>query len=88
MINGWGARRAPVKWMRIGRELATIQAHAGIIWNVSFSPAGGRLASASWDGSAKVWDPGNLGVLGRKEAQNAQISGIFPFPHMGEGVRG
>jgi len=31
---------------------------------------------------------GNLGVLGQKTSRNTQISGNFPFPRKGEGVRG
>jgi altronate hydrolase len=40
------------------------------------------------NGERKGDETGNLGVLGCLTAQNIQISGIFPFPQMGEGVRG
>ena len=49
---------------RPGRELLTVAAHAGPVTDIAYSPAppeggtGGRwLATASVDGSAKVWDP-------------------------------
>ena len=36
--------------------LLTLQAHSAPIWSVSFSPDGTRLATASQDGTARIWD--------------------------------
>jgi len=27
-----------------------------VVWGICFTPDGTRLASASWDGTAKLWD--------------------------------
>jgi WD40 repeat protein/transcriptional regulator with XRE-family HTH domain len=33
-----------------------LKGHAGIVWDAAFSPDGGTIASASFDGTAKIWD--------------------------------
>jgi WD40 repeat protein/serine/threonine protein kinase len=44
-------------WHRLShRELRTLSGHAGPVWCVAFSREGTRIASASYDGSVKVWD--------------------------------
>jgi WD40 repeat protein len=35
---------------------ATLRGHADSVTGVAFSPDGKRLATASWDYTAKVWD--------------------------------
>jgi WD40 repeat protein/tetratricopeptide (TPR) repeat protein len=39
----------------LGQEALTLQGHTSIVTSVAFSPDGQRLASASADGSVKVW---------------------------------
>jgi WD40 repeat protein len=43
-----------------GIEILTLEGHAGDLWSdvfgVDFGPDGSLLATASWDGTAKVWD--------------------------------
>ena len=40
---------------RTKRQTATLTGHAGTIWALRFSPDGSRIASASADGTIKVW---------------------------------
>jgi WD40 repeat protein len=39
-----------------GKELQTLRGHSESVAGVAFSPDGKRLATASWDHTAKVWD--------------------------------
>jgi WD40 repeat protein len=38
-------------------EQVTFRGHADAVTGVAFSPVGGRVASTSWRGQIKVWDP-------------------------------
>jgi hypothetical protein len=40
----------------VGRELLTLKGHTGMVFSVAWSPDGARLATASPDGTAKIWD--------------------------------
>ncbi len=39
-----------------GKELLTLRGHYGLVTSVAYSPDGKRLATASVDQTAKVWD--------------------------------
>jgi eukaryotic-like serine/threonine-protein kinase len=44
-------------WQRLGHpERYTLVGHRADVRSISWSPDGRRLATASWDGTAKVWD--------------------------------
>ena len=45
------------------QSLGTLDGHAGIVWDVAFSPNGQLLASVSSDGTLKVWDWRNKTVI-------------------------
>ncbi len=50
LIRGWETATGKLLWTRHG--------HDGRIWGLTLSPDGQTLASASGDGSLKLWDPG------------------------------
>ncbi|OWK37818.1 protein kinase domain-containing protein [Fimbriiglobus ruber] len=37
-------------------EKITLRGHANTIWSIAFSPDGSKLVSASFDGTARIWD--------------------------------
>jgi WD40 repeat protein len=43
--------------------------HKGLILGLCFSPNGGLLASASWDGTARLWDTGSGRLIASLRAQ-------------------
>ena len=47
---------APVWDAASGQELLKFSGHRGILWSVAFAPDGKRAATASADGTVKVWD--------------------------------
>ena len=59
-------------------DLLTLKGHTSWVLGVAFSPDGQRLASASWDGTAKVWNMATGQVsLTLKEHTNGATSVAF-----------
>lgn len=38
-------------------QLLTLRGHTNLVQSVAYSPDGRRLATSSWDGTARMWDP-------------------------------
>lgn len=54
--------------------------HPAAIWNIRFSPDEKLLASASWDGTVRLWDLATGGELFRFTDRNKEITGIAFSP--------
>jgi WD40 repeat protein len=39
-----------------GQELLTLKGNSNFVISIAWSPDGKRLATGSWDNTAKVWD--------------------------------
>jgi WD40 repeat protein/tRNA A-37 threonylcarbamoyl transferase component Bud32 len=63
-----------------GRERLTLRGHEGAVCAVSFSPDGGRIVSASADGTLKVWDAGTGHETLTIEGHLDQISSVAFSP--------
>ncbi|CAL1134956.1 unnamed protein product [Cladocopium goreaui] len=70
-------------WDALGGQLASLQGHAGKVFSVTFS-SNGLLATASADGTAKLWSCESYGCLrsleGHTAAVNAELKHVPHWP--------
>jgi hypothetical protein len=58
----------------------TLAGHRGAVYGIAFSPDGTRLATASWDGTAKVWEVASGRELRTLSGHTAAVEGIAFSP--------
>lgn len=63
-LVAWGGTDSTVKVWRLGSEdFVTLRGHRNWVWDVAFSPRNGeRIASASRDGTIRIWKTPTFGV--------------------------
>jgi WD40 repeat protein/serine/threonine protein kinase len=76
-LRGW-------EWHQQDRRrqdvLRSLQGHDKEVWKVAYSPDGTRLASASLDGTVKVWDPDTGAELLRLAGHDKPVWGVAYSP--------
>ena len=58
----------------------TIRGHTAAVWGVAYSPDGTRLATASADGTARIWDPTTGHTLTELTGHTAAVWGVTYSP--------
>ncbi|MFK7768712.1 MAG: protein kinase [Mariniblastus sp.] len=68
-------------WETSSQKLVkTIDAHAGLIWDLDFSPDGSRMVSASSDKTFKVWDTSDWSIIETVNAHEQIMGSICYSP--------
>jgi WD40 repeat protein len=68
-------------WQRQAHlDLMTIRGHSEAVYGVAFSPDGARIATGSWDGTAKVWDAASGRLIRTLKGHPTEISSLIYSP--------
>jgi WD40 repeat protein len=65
----------PANW----KQTSEATGHEDVVWNLAWDPLGTRLASASYDRTARIWDP-NGGHLWTVSGHSAALYGVAFHP--------
>ena len=63
--------------------LRTLRGHTAGVWGVAFHPTTGHLATASSDGTARLWDPTTGETLQTFQGHTAEVWGVAFHPTTG-----
>src|SRR5262249_40427381 len=64
-----------------GKQLAVLRGHKNVVVAVVYSPDGGRLATASTDGTARLWGAASREPLGGLEGHTAPLDAVALSPN-------
>src|SRR5436305_1676291 len=75
LLGGWSGGPA-----RADDAALVLKGHAGPVWGAALSPGGKRIASASGDKTARVWDPATGQELLSLQGHTAVVSSVAFSP--------
>jgi WD40 repeat protein len=61
---------------KTGKAVAILRGHRGLIWSIAWAPNGHLLASASDDGTLRIWDAGKYTVLNILRAHSDMVLSV------------
>jgi eukaryotic-like serine/threonine-protein kinase len=70
-------------WRRLNEQRETLEGHTGDIYCVRYSPMGGKLATASADGTVRIWDSNNGRCFRVLEGHTGEVNCVAFSPDDG-----